>query len=144
MTAEERRGAAYHEAGHAIVGLKLGLSLSKIEIGLRGDDSAGMTTFHDDTKLLQPVGRIAICLAGEEAQRIFGAPLSSRRPPHLFDWYEADKLLEGLLKNEALDLERGGRELACQILKSNEKEVHQLAGALIEYGKVDYDAPDSR
>jgi hypothetical protein len=81
MTAEERRGAAYHEAGHAFVGLKLGLSLSKIEIGLRGDDSAGMTTFQDVTKLLQPVGRIAICLAGEEAQRMFnrryrhGAPL---------------------------------------------------------------------
>ena len=136
MTAEERRGAAYHEAGHAIVGVKVGRSLSRIEIGLGGDDSAGRTTFND-TRPLPLVDRLAICLAGEAAESIFNAPLSPRA--RLLDRYEADKLLEELSENEALERKREGCDHACQILKSNEKEVVQLADELIENGKVDYD-----
>jgi ATP-dependent Zn protease len=135
MTAEERRGAAYHEAGHAIVGVKVGRSLSRVEIGLGGDDSKGETTFKD-TRRLPPVDELAICLAGKAAETIFSAPLSTRA--RLRDRYQADQLVEGLSKNEALERKREGYDRACRILKSNEKDVHQLAGELIENGEVDY------
>lgn len=137
MTAEERRGAAYHEAGHAIVGVKVGRSLSRVEIGLGGDDSKGETTFKD-TRRLPRVDELAICLAGKAAETIFSSPLSTRA--RLRDRYQADQLVEGLSENEAVQCEHEGWDRACQILKSNEKEVHRLASELIANGKVDYDA----
>jgi len=41
MTPSDRLGAAYHEAGHAVVAWALGWPIGNITIGIDGDDSKG-------------------------------------------------------------------------------------------------------
>jgi hypothetical protein len=38
---QHRRGAAYHEAGHAVVASVLGLSVGRMEIAIDDDDAKG-------------------------------------------------------------------------------------------------------
>jgi len=70
MTDQDRLGAAYHEAGHAIVASALGLTIERMEIGINGDDAKGATDIRDVAGL--PLAdQLAICAAGIEAQKIF-------------------------------------------------------------------------
>jgi hypothetical protein len=41
MTIEERRGTAYHEAGHIVVAWALGVKVGASAIGINGGDSEG-------------------------------------------------------------------------------------------------------
>jgi ATP-dependent Zn protease len=43
MANPDRVGAAYHEAGHAIVVWVFGLQVDSVAIGIAGDDAAGHT-----------------------------------------------------------------------------------------------------
>jgi hypothetical protein len=72
MTEEDRRGAAIHEAGHAIVAFALGLAVEEIAIGISGDDSAGQSTIQESGHL-PLTDQIALCLAGIEAQELFNS-----------------------------------------------------------------------
>ena len=63
MTIEDRRGAAYHEAGHIVLAWAFGLRVSAAAIGIGGDDSTGETEFDRD-KSLPLVDKIAVCAAG--------------------------------------------------------------------------------
>ena len=41
MTIEDRRGAAYHEAGHIVVAWAFGVEVGAAAIGIKGDDAKG-------------------------------------------------------------------------------------------------------
>ncbi len=73
MTDQDRRGAAYHEAGHAVVASALGLSVRRMEIAIDGDDAKGAADIQDDPNL-PLVDQLAVCAAGLEAQKLFKAP----------------------------------------------------------------------
>ena len=73
MSLGDRQGAAYHEAGHAVVASALGLAVGRIEIAIDGDDAKGGTDIQDDADL-PLVDQIAVCAAGVEAQKLFDAP----------------------------------------------------------------------
>jgi hypothetical protein len=77
MTIEDRRGAAYHEAGHIVVAWALGLRVGAAAIGIDGDDAKG-TADIDHDKPLPLVDKIAVCAAGVEAQHVFGIPTHYR------------------------------------------------------------------
>ena len=77
MTIEDRRGAAYHEAGHIVVAWVLGLRVGAAAIGIDGDDAKGAADIDRD-KPLSLVDKIAVCAAGVEAQHVFGAPTHCR------------------------------------------------------------------
>jgi hypothetical protein len=62
VSEEDRLGAAFHEAGHAVVAWALGLSVREIEIGVNGDDAAGRAEIEDSVHL-PIVDQIAVCLA---------------------------------------------------------------------------------
>ena len=72
MTNEERRGTAYHEAGHIVVAWALGLKVGASAIGINGDDPAGKTEIERD-KLSPLIDKIAVCAAGLKSQSVFGA-----------------------------------------------------------------------
>jgi hypothetical protein len=86
MSPRDRLAAAYHEAGHAVVALSLGLSVGRVEIAIDGDDAKG-TTDIAGTSGLPLVDQLAICAAGMEAQERFNAPTHDaagwRRPAWL-------------------------------------------------------------
>jgi hypothetical protein len=73
MTHQDRLGAAYHEAGHAVVATALGLTVARIEIAINGDDAKGAADIEDAARL-PLVDQLAICAAGMEAQKMFEAP----------------------------------------------------------------------
>jgi hypothetical protein len=74
MANADRIGAAYHEAGHAVVLWALGLSVVEIAIGIGGDDAAGKTKIAGSDNHLTEFDRVLINVAGLEAQEIFEAP----------------------------------------------------------------------
>src|SRR4051794_23239319 len=75
MTFQDRLGAAYHEAGHAVVASALGLSIGRIEIAINDDDAKGAADIEIEGALLLPlVDQLAICAAGIEAQEFFEMP----------------------------------------------------------------------
>ena len=73
MTIEERRGAAYHEAGHIVVAWSLGVEVGGAAIGVNGDDAKG-TSEIGSAEELPLVDKIALCAAGLESQSVFNAP----------------------------------------------------------------------
>jgi ATP-dependent Zn protease len=68
--ADERRGAAIHEAGHAVVAWALGLRVRRLEIAIAGDMSAGEVDI-EEKQSMSLVDRIALCAAGGDAQDLF-------------------------------------------------------------------------
>ncbi len=74
MTNKLRYSTAVHEAGHAVVMSALGLSVGEIEIGVDGDDTKGRTDLLCSDEHLPIIDRIAICVAGIDAQHIFECP----------------------------------------------------------------------
>jgi hypothetical protein len=133
MTQVERRGCAYHEAGHAIVGKKLGRHASKVEIGIDGDSSKGHTHFDDEVSL-SITDDLALCCAGLASERMFGAPLNGRAL--LSDRYWAEKILTSasIPNIRWRAYKRSGYRRAWKILKGNRDAVIALAGELIEKG----------
>ncbi len=72
-SAQDQRGAAFHEAGHAIVASALGLAIYRVEIAIDGDDAKGEADIQRNPELCL-VDQIAICAAGMEAQKLYAAP----------------------------------------------------------------------
>lgn len=71
--ADERRGAAIHEAGQAVVAWALGLKVRRMAIGVGGDLTAGEADI-EEKRSMSLVDRIALCAAGGMAQHTFKAP----------------------------------------------------------------------
>jgi hypothetical protein len=135
MTTAERRGCAYHEAGHAIVGKHLGRIVWKVQIGIDGDPSKGQTDFNDSISL-DVIDGLAICCAGLASERMFSAPLGARA--WLADRYFADKILQSVPETRWPDYKRAGYRRAWRILSKGRGAVIELANRLIENEIVDY------
>jgi hypothetical protein len=86
------RGAAYHEAGHAIVGWSGRWTVVKVEIST--GEGAGRTCFNHNKADPPFRNRVAVCFAGTVAQAMFNAPTNERSGTA--DQLMAAVLMEGL------------------------------------------------
>ncbi len=133
MTDNGLRSVAYHEAGHAVVALALGLKVARVEIfheNLHGGadvENAGHLPIED---------QIAICLAGMAAAQMFDAP-----PPHeLGDIGDEGRVLELLYDFDeatANELDDKGYQRAWDLLKAHATSVEDIAAQLLAQRKID-------
>jgi hypothetical protein len=72
----DERGAAYHKAGHAILGWSNDWVV--VKIGISVGDGAGRTCFNRARSDPPFRNRIAVCFAGEVAQDMFNAPTNDK------------------------------------------------------------------
>lgn len=133
MTIEDRRGAAYHEAGHIVLAWALGLRVSAAAIGIGGDDSKGETEFDRD-KPLPIVDKIAVCAAGAEAQHVFDAPTHCRAGA--MDEVEIIRLTEHLDGNARLARRDEGYRRAHHLILAHKAKVDRIAGSLLAKGSI--------
>ena len=134
MTANERNGAAVHEAGHAAAASALGLTVGEIEIGVDGDDSAGRCTIADST-YLPLVDQIAICLAGLVAQDLFSAFTTEHAA--MGDYAKVIDLVgDEMPEIESKRLRDAGERRARELLVRDKAKVERLAAALESKGKL--------
>jgi len=73
---DERRSFSYHEAGHAVVAWSLGFRVSKVSIGMDGND--GPVTELDAVLPPRPSQALIINRGGMAAEDLFDALTSSR------------------------------------------------------------------
>src|SRR5262245_13730990 len=99
---DERRGAAFHEAGHAVVAWCLRLQVNSIAIGLCGDDTKGRTCIASDQSHLPIVDRLALCLAGLDAEEFFDAPTHEYAGVHDLD-RAREIIVEDTLEEDTLE-----------------------------------------
>jgi ATP-dependent Zn protease len=130
-----RRGVAFHEAGHAIVAWSLGLPVGTIEI--RDHDGGGSTQAGyadgcaDD---LSTVDQIAVSTAGKEAELIFEAPTETWRGNR--DNEKILNLTSRLSDGERETVRHAGQKRAKTLLRTHAEKVTKLAAVLIERGQV--------
>jgi ATP-dependent Zn protease len=132
---DDRRGAAYHEAGHAVVAWALGLQIGLIVIGIDRDDARGGTDIDSDQSHLSQIDRIAICVADLEAQELFQAPLhdlTALRDLSMVIEIIGEELPEGQNRRLRRTASRRARELILQ----HQARVARLATRLIERSRV--------
>jgi hypothetical protein len=132
-TKKDRLGAATHEAGHAVVAWSLGLSVGEIEIGITGDDTKGKADIGADEHL-RIVDRIAICLAGIEAQVVFDCP--THELAGFSDYAKVAALVEGLSEAESLELRNAGSRHARDLIITHKVKLQRLAARLVDRGAV--------
>jgi len=135
MASNERIGAVYHEAGHAIVAWALGLPLAEIVIGIGGDETAGKTTIVGSDDHLTVFDRVVMNLAGLEAQEIFDAP--THEHAGLGDFAKIIGLLDDVSEKESLKIRTAGRARAREIILANRAKVIRLAQHLMTDERVD-------
>jgi ATP-dependent Zn protease len=124
-------GNAYHEAGHAIVGLALGLRVVKIKV--RDDRPGEHANMEGDVESFPLVDRVAIQNAGRQAEEMFGHLL-----PSWASGRDREDTLNLLAANEIREIHEmeqwivDGRARAREILREHEREVCALAAHLME------------
>jgi hypothetical protein len=133
MTVEDRRGAAYHEAGHIVVAWAFGLNVGAAAIGLDGDDAKGESKIERDTTLLL-IDKIAICAAGVEAQHVFRTPTSHYAVA--MDEAEIIRLTEHLNEKVRLARRDEGYERAHELILAHRAKVHRIAESLFAQGSL--------
>lgn len=133
MTTEDRRGTAYHEAGHIVVAWALGLKVGASAIGINGDNSAGKTDI-EHHKPLSLIDKIAICAAGLESQSVFGAPT------HCYagatDEAKIIELTEDLDEKSRLARRYDGYQRAHELIKVHAAKVDRIARSLLAKGSL--------
>jgi ATP-dependent Zn protease len=134
---QQRLGAAYHEAGHAVVASALGLRVTRIEVAVGGDDAKGATDIEDDSEQ-QLVNRIAICAAGLEAQKFFEAPTHDLAA--LGDYGKMATLLEDFDEAASFAIRNAGHQRACELLKLHSDKVERTVQALMAHLRIENDA----
>jgi ATP-dependent Zn protease len=131
MTDDGLRSAAYHEAGHAVVALALGLHVDRVEI------------FHEDysgdTEIvgagdLPLVDRIAICVAGMDAGEMFHAP--AHEFAYSRDFQMVVDLLEDIAEAESDALRKTGHQRAWDLLGAHSSSVEDIAAQLLAERKI--------
>ena len=133
MTIEDRRGAAYHEAGHIVVAWALGLSIDATVIGIDGDDAKGETSIADD-KPLPLIDRIAVCAAGLEAQSVFHAPTHDYAA--MMDEAKIIELTEHLDEKSRLARRNVGYQRAHELIVAHAVKVDRIAKNLLANGSL--------
>jgi ATP-dependent Zn protease len=136
MSLSDRQGAAYHEAGHAVVASALGLAVGRIEIAIDGDDARGSTDIQDD---VEPplVDQIAVCAAGVEAQKLFDAP--THDGAGWGDYGKMVELLDGFDDEASSTFRNAGHQRAYELLLLHEDKVERVVEALIPNHKIEAD-----
>jgi hypothetical protein len=124
------RGRAYHEAGHAIAARALRLHVESIEIWPTGH---GKTLIRSNNALAV-VDRIAILVAGERAEIMFGAMTPDAAKSE--DRKQVTALLNGVDAALQASLRLEARECADKWLAANADTAHRIAAALVEHGRI--------
>jgi hypothetical protein len=101
------------------------------------EDNSGGTEIQTDQCHLSLVERIAIWAAGIEAKTVFNFTLH-RLAGHC-DRAKIMKLVEGLDEDTSLAVRNKGAELARELLRAHQTEVHRLAECLMVKRKIDQD-----
>jgi hypothetical protein len=124
MTIEDRRAAAYHEAGHIVVAWALGAVVGAAAIGINGDDAKG-TSEIGSAERLPLVDKIALCAAGLESQSVFNAP--AHPYAGIMDEARIIELTENLDEELRLARRNDGYQRAHDLIKAHAAKVDQLA-----------------
>lgn len=126
------RGVAYHEAGHAVVALALGLHVAGVEIF--AEDNSGRAEVAPSGHLTL-VDRLAICLAGINANEMFDAEMHELAG--FQDHVMVMKLVSSIPEAEGDVLREQGHQRAWDLLKANAESVHDIARQLLADRKID-------
>jgi hypothetical protein len=132
MSDDGLRGVAFHEAGHAVVALALGLNVARVEIF---EDNAGRTAV-EPTEHLPIEDRIAICVAGMAAADMFDAP-PSYELADLKDQGDVRELLYDIDEASADELRDKGDQRAWDLLKVHANSVEDIAARSLAERKID-------
>src|SRR5262245_60253863 len=100
---KQRRGNAYHEAGHAVVAVEVGCKVLAVRIQEHGNGTDTECNYCD----LPFIDRLALEFAGEIAQAMFDAQTHAMAPA--YDWGHVDRLLRGLAKGTSQRLQAAGK-----------------------------------
>ena len=138
MTIEERRSTAIHEAGHVVVAWALDLPVGSMQIGCNGDDTAGRSEIDESARQLSLIDRIALCIAGMEAQLLFGCEST-----HLHadagssDFGKIIEMLDDLTEGEADTIRSKGYDRAAELLVCRRPLIERIAERLAISGKLE-------
>ena len=130
MSNESLRGAAFHEAGHAIVAREFGLPIGEIAVGIDGDEAKGRTDI-GPAHHLPIIDRIALCVAGIIAQGLFDCPI--QHFTGAADYAKVKALVEDKSEADSLKLRHAGYVRAREILESHAADVEQLVDRLLRH-----------
>src|SRR5262249_4586569 len=134
MPEGDRFGAAYHEAGHAVVAWALGLAVRSLAIN-HNDPTAGATDIAS-AEYLSIVDRLAVCLAGIEAQDLFGFPTHGHAG--VSDYAKVLEIIgEDISEEQSQELRDAGHGRARELMVAHESKVVCLAERLAENGRID-------
>lgn len=133
----DQRGAAFHEAGHVVVGWALGLTVGRVEIAVGGDDAKGAADI-EDAAALSLLDQLAICAGGLAAQEAFDAPTHEGA-----GWGDYGKMVElmadDLEEEDQLKMMHQGHARASGLISLHRSKVEQVAMALIEKKRLGED-----
>src|SRR5690349_14657733 len=133
MTTEDRRGAAYHEAGHIVVAWALGVEVGGAAIGINGDDAKGASEIGSDEGL-PLVDKIAVCAAGLESQCVFDA--ATHEYAGVMDEARIIELMDDLDEETRLARRDAGYRRAHDLIKAHGKKVDLIARHLLAKGSL--------
>jgi ATP-dependent Zn protease len=134
MINRDQMGAAYHEAGHAVVAWALGLKVGRLAIAIGGDDAKGSADIEHDQEY-PLVDRIALCVAGIDAKELFEAPTHENA-----GWGDHGKvyeLLDGFDEDAGYALRCSGYQKARELLTMHKDKVDLLAKVLMDLREID-------
>lgn len=119
-----RRGAAVHEAGHAVVASALGLKVRRLQIRKDGSGASCI----ERSAHLPILDQVAVAEAGMAAVELLKAPTSPQAG--LADAAEIMDILDGYPNDQFEHLTAKGRERARKILADRQAILVALADAL--------------
>jgi ATP-dependent Zn protease len=129
-----RRGLAFHEAGHAVVAWCLGLDVIEIAIVDDPKDDSGVKTLPGEDRLSE-INRLAVCLAGLEAESFFDAP--THEYGGISDHLKAMEIVgEDVPEEESQARRFAGYARAHELIRAHETQCIELAARLIESGRI--------
>jgi ATP-dependent Zn protease len=132
----DQRGAAFHEAGHAVVAWTFGLSVGRLEIAIDDDDAKGAADIEQNADL-SLLDQLAICAAGLESQKLVDAP--THEGAGWGDYGNMVELLEHLEEEDQFTMVRQGHKRASELVSANRPKVERLAIALIQKKRLGAD-----
>ena len=127
------RGVAYHEAGHAVVALALGLAVARVEIFHEDYSGAADVETSDHLPL---VDQIAICVAGMAAEEMFGAH-ALHEMAHMGDHGKVIELIQDIDEADGDVMRGNGHQRAWDLLKAHASRVEDIAAQLLAARRID-------
>lgn len=132
-TNDELPGAAFHEAGHAIVAREFGLPVGEIAIGIDGDHAKGRTDI-GSAHHLPLIDQLALCIAGVVAQSLFD--WQTHKFAGAGDYARVIELVDGITDANSLTLRHAAYAGARDILERRATEVERLAKQLLKHRRI--------